>query len=270
MRRGLAATRQQAQDAVEAGRVLVAGARADKASRLVGTDQAVVIVGPPPRFVSRGGEKLDAALDRFGVDVTGRRAVDAGASTGGFTDCLLQRGVSHVYAVDVGHGQLDVRLRHDARVSVLERTNVRDLTVDRLGALTGEEPDPVHLVTADLSFISLATVASPLVGLVVDEGGDLVVLVKPQFEAGRADVSRGKGVVRDPALWRGALDRVLCALFDAGTGIMGVMASPLVGHSGNAEFLVHAVTGTGRRTATVPADQVDAAVADAIAATGGR
>jgi 23S rRNA (cytidine1920-2'-O)/16S rRNA (cytidine1409-2'-O)-methyltransferase len=229
--------------------VLVAGTQADKPARQVAPDEPIVLQGPPQPFVSRGGQKLDAALTRFAVAPLGRRILDAGASTGGFTDCLLQRGASHVYAVDVGHGQLDQRLRHDQRVTVLERVNVRTLTTEILAAA---DPDfePCSLVTADLSFISLLTVVPVLCGPIGHPGADLVLLVKPQFEAGRTVVARGRGVVRDPQVWLSTLERVTSALVDAGTGIMGVMVSPLTGPAGNVEFLVHARKGAA-------ADQVD-------------
>ncbi|HTU39716.1 MAG TPA: TlyA family RNA methyltransferase, partial [Acidimicrobiales bacterium] len=211
VRRGLVPTRQEAQAAIAARSVLVAGAPADKAARLVAADEPLVVLGPPSRYVSRGGEKLAAALDRFAVAVDGRRALDAGASTGGFTDCLLQRGAAHVYAVDVGHGQLDPSVRADPRVSVLERVNARTLDATVLRAADpGFEPCP--LVVADLSFISLRAVVPALAGDVAAPGADLVLLVKPQFEVGRAAASRGKGVVRDPALWLGALEGVASAL----------------------------------------------------------
>ena len=242
MRRGLVESRPEAQAAVAAGLVLVSGAPAEKAARLVAPDEPVVLLGPPSPFVGRGGHKLDAALDRFPVEVRDRHALDAGASTGGFTDCLLQRGAAHVYAVDVGHGQLHPALRDDSRVTVLERTNVRTLTpADLRAADPAFEPCP--LVVADLSFISLRSVVPALAGPVSAPGADFVLLVKPQFEAGRAAVSRGKGVVRDPALWLGALEGVASALHDAGTGIMGAMASPLTGSAGNVEFLLHARRG---------------------------
>jgi 23S rRNA (cytidine1920-2'-O)/16S rRNA (cytidine1409-2'-O)-methyltransferase len=186
--------------------------------------------------VGRGGEKLDAAVDRFGVTVDRRRALDAGASTGGFTDCLLQRGASSVAAVDVGHGQLHERLRQHPRVAVEERTNIRDVTVERLG---GE----VDVSVADLSFISLTVVAPVLVGL-TRAGGDLVVLVKPQFEAGRREASRGRGVIRSPEVWSRALESVIDAFESSGATIMGLMVSPLRGASGNVEFLLHARRGT--------------------------
>jgi len=221
----------------------VAGSPADKAARLVAPDEAIVVLGPPARFVSRGGEKLDAALNTFSVTVEDRRVLDAGASTGGFTDCLLQRGARHVYAVDVGHGQLDQRLRTDPRVTVLERLNARTLT----GAVVQQlDPafEPCQLVTADLSFISLTTVVPALVGSIGTDDADLVVLVKPQFEAGRPAVSKGRGVVRDPEVWLAALEKVTSALQAAGTGIMGAMVSPLTGPAGNVEYLLHARKGT--------------------------
>ena len=223
-----------------------------------------MLVGPAPRYVSRGGEKLDAALTRFAVAVAGRHALDAGASTGGFTDCLLQRGAARVYALDVGHGQLDASLRADPRVTVLERVNARTLSE---AVLRDADPDyaPCPLVVADLSFISLRTVVPALAGPVAAPGADLVLLVKPQFEAGRAAVSRGRGVVRDPQEWRAALAGVTSALHDAGTGIMGAMASPLIGPAGNVEFLVHA-----RKGHAAPASgEVTALLSAAVSEAGG-
>jgi 23S rRNA (cytidine1920-2'-O)/16S rRNA (cytidine1409-2'-O)-methyltransferase len=210
----------------------VGGAPAEKASRLVAPEEPLRIAGDGPRFVSRGGEKLDAALEHFGVDVRGRAAVDLGASTGGFTDCLLQRGATRVVAVDVGRGQLHQRLRDDPRVTVLERTNVRHLTPDRL------EGGRFPVVTADLSFISLRTVASNLVALAAP-GGDVVVLVKPQFEAGRAEASRGRGVIRDPDVWDRVVADVAAAFTGEGSDMIGTMRSPLTGADGNVEFLMH-------------------------------
>ncbi len=201
---------------------------------MVSESEPVVVVEDSRRFVSRGGDKLDAALERFGVDVSGRRCLDAGASTGGFTHCLLRRGAAAVVAVDVGYGQLDPALRGDARVEVLERTNVRALGPADVGGHRFE------VVVADLSFISLATVAPVLAGALAAPGADIVVLVKPQFEAGRAEVSRGRGVIRDPEVRRGALVRVASALTSQGATIMGAMASPLLGPAGNAEFFLHA------------------------------
>jgi 23S rRNA (cytidine1920-2'-O)/16S rRNA (cytidine1409-2'-O)-methyltransferase len=222
---------------------------------MVAPHEPVELTGPGPRFVGRGGEKLDAALARFGVDVEGKRALDAGASTGGFTDCLLQRGASEVVAVDVGYGQLHERLRADGRVVVRERTNVRDLAPGDLGEL-------FPLVVADLSFISLRTVAEALVGQ-ADPGADLVLLVKPQFEAGRAEAAKGRGVIRDPGVWKRALRDVSAALAAAGAAIMGAMASPLRGADGNVEFLLHA-----RRAApgVSPPPDLDTLIAEALAA----
>lgn len=251
VRRGLVVSRQQAQVAVAGHLVLVGGVVADKPSRLVSPDEPVVLQKTPSRFVSRGGDKLDAALRHFSVAVAGRRALDVGASTGGFTDCLLRSGAASVHALDVGRGQLDPRLRGDPRVSVHEGVNVRHATLELLGA-PGRAEEPFDLVTADLSFISL-TVVVPVLASLVRAGGDLVLLVKPQFEASRADVSRGRGVVRDPALWRRALERVGSALVASGTGIMGVMASPLLGAAGNAEFFVHAVHAAHASAGPAPA-----------------
>jgi 23S rRNA (cytidine1920-2'-O)/16S rRNA (cytidine1409-2'-O)-methyltransferase len=219
----------------------------------VSPDEPIVVHGPPPRFVSRGGEKLDPALDRFAIEVAGRRAVDLGASTGGFTDCLLQRGVAHVVAVDVGYGQLHERVRRDPRVEVRERTNVRDLAPGGLGAAA-------DLVVGDLSFISLRTVLPAVVPL-ARPGADLVLLVKPQFEAGRQEAARGKGVISDPAIWRRVLEEVCAALVTHGAAIMGAMASPLTGADGNVEFLLHARTAPAQPQVATP-DLVDAALAE--------
>jgi 23S rRNA (cytidine1920-2'-O)/16S rRNA (cytidine1409-2'-O)-methyltransferase len=213
--------------------VLVAGAPITKPARLVAPGDAVVVAGPPPPFVGRGGEKLAAALDRFAIGVAGRIALDAGASTGGFTDCLLQRGATRVVAVDVGRAQLHDRLRRDPRVDSRERTDIRAVVADAVGG-------PFPLVVADLAFISLRRVVPSLLGLAAP-GGDLVLLVKPQFEAGRAEVSRSRGVIRDPLVWRRALEGVGDALSERGAAIMDVMSSPIRGADGNVEFLIHAV-----------------------------
>jgi 23S rRNA (cytidine1920-2'-O)/16S rRNA (cytidine1409-2'-O)-methyltransferase len=201
--------------------------------------------------VSRGGEKLDAGLDGFGIDVEDRRAIDVGASTGGFTDCLLQRGASAVVALDVGRGQLHERLRDDPRVTVVERTNVRSAAAADLGG-------PADLVVADLSFISLRTVAEALLGL-ARPGADLVLLVKPEFEAGRSTVSQGRGVVRDSAVWRDVLEDVVAAFASRGATIMGCMTSPLRGADGNVEFLLHVAAPGDDRAPSAPVD-LDAVV----------
>jgi 23S rRNA (cytidine1920-2'-O)/16S rRNA (cytidine1409-2'-O)-methyltransferase len=258
VRRGLVASRERAREEIAAGRVTVGGAPALTPARLVQAGEAVLVADGGGRYVSRGGEKLAAALDTFAIDVAGRDALDAGASTGGFTDCLLHRGAARVTAVDVGRGQLHERLRHDRRVRVVERTSVRHLTLASLS-----RPDePFDLVVADLSFISLRLVAEALVGL-SDRDADLVVLVKPQFEAGRRDADRGRGVISDPAVWRRALEEVGAAFAGAGAAMMGLMVSPLLGSKGNVEFLAHLVAG-GPGASRGPVDL--AAVVDAAAA----
>lgn len=234
VRRQLVESRTDAARAIEAGRVLVNGAIADKASRQVHAGDAVVLSGPPARYVSRGGEKLDAALAAFDLDVTGLRALDAGASTGGFTDCLLQRGAAHVVALDVGHGQLHPRIRGDQRVTVLERFHIRDASPAAIGG-------QVQIVTADLSFISLRRVLPALVAA-CEPGGHLVLLVKPQFEAGRVEVARGHGVITDPSIHERVIGEVETALTAAGCTVLAWTDSPITGGDGNREFLVHAIT----------------------------
>ena len=249
VRRGLAGSRAEAQEAVRAGTVLVRGTQATKSTTLVGADDPLVLAGPGRRYVSRGGEKLAAALDAFAVDPSGRDCLDAGASTGGFTDCLLQRGARHVVAVDVGYGQLAWELRTDERVTVLDRTNVRALDLTAL-------PYRPSLVTADLSFISLRSAIGPLLAA-ADPRADLVLLVKPQFEAGRREVGP-RGVIADPEVWERAIDDVAVAVRGAGASAVGVIASPIRGPAGNVEFLLHAIAG-----GTAPALDVGAAIAAA-------
>jgi 23S rRNA (cytidine1920-2'-O)/16S rRNA (cytidine1409-2'-O)-methyltransferase len=199
---------------------------------MVRADEPVNVLGTGPRFVSRGGEKLAAALRDLDVPVDGARAVDVGASTGGFTDCLLQHGAREVVALDVGYGQLHERLRADDRVVVRERTNIRHLGRGDLG-------DPFDVVVADLSFISLRLVVPNLLAL-ASPGAHVAVLVKPQFEAGRRAAARGRGVVHDPEAWREALHRVCDTFVAHGAAIMGGMVSPIRGADGNVEFLLHA------------------------------
>ena len=237
--------------------MLVAGAPATKSSRLVAPDEPIVVAGPPARFVGRGGEKLAAALDGFSIDVTDLLVLDAGSSTGGFTDCVLQAGARRVIAVDVGRGQLHQRLRVDPRVEVRERTNIRSLAPGDLG-------DLVDLVVADLSFISLRTVTPALLGLVRPEG-DLVLLVKPQFEAGRQEASKNRGVITDPDVWQRVLREVSGTLGDHGTAIMGLMTSPLRGADGNVEFLLHGRAATD----PPPAVSLDAQIAAVVATASG-
>ena len=254
VRRGLTASRERAQADIASGRVLVGGTIAVKAARLVDPGEPIVIQGPGPRFVSRAGDKLDGALERFAVDVVGLRVLDAGASTGGFSDCLLQRGAARIVAVDVGYGQLHERVSGDPRVRVMDRTNVRHLDA----AVVGE---PIDLVTADLSFISLRLVVDALLSVLEGEG-QVVSLVKPQFEAGREIVARGRGLVDDPVVWAAVLDEVTSAFEARGAAIMGVMVSPITGAEGNVEFLLHARL--GGVPGSTRSDLVQAAVAEAV------
>ncbi|OGT27830.1 MAG: hypothetical protein A2Z17_00395 [Gammaproteobacteria bacterium RBG_16_66_13] len=224
--RGLAESRSAAQSLVLAREVRVDGQTAAKSSQLVSPETQLEVM-EPPAFVSRGGEKLKAALESFGLEVIGKRCADVGASTGGFTDCLLQRGAARVFAIDVGHGILLWKLRQDPRVVVLERTNVRYLP-----ALESA----VDLVTIDVAFISLRLVLPVVVGWLAPDG-DVVALVKPQFEAGREAVGKG-GVVRDSAVHRRVLDSTVAAMQAAGLGVQAVLRSPLRGPKGNVEFLM--------------------------------
>jgi 23S rRNA (cytidine1920-2'-O)/16S rRNA (cytidine1409-2'-O)-methyltransferase len=223
-------SRSEAARAIDSGRVMVKGMPAQRAAALVDPAAPITIAGAPSRFVSRGGDKLDSALDRLDVTVAGRRWLDAGASTGGFTDCLLQREASAVIALDVGYGQLDWRLRGDPRVHVLERVNVR--SVDH-----GVLPWRAEAVVADLSFISLTLVLANLISL-AKPGADFVLLVKPQFELDPDSVGKG-GVVRDPDLWRRSMQRVIAAAHAVGLGVAGATASQLPGPAGNREFFLH-------------------------------
>jgi 23S rRNA (cytidine1920-2'-O)/16S rRNA (cytidine1409-2'-O)-methyltransferase len=234
VRRGLVTSRTDAARSIELRRVLVNGAVAEKSSRLVSAADAVIVTGEPARFVSRGGLKLDAALEAFALDVTDVVALDAGASTGGFTDCLLQRGARLVVALDVGHGQLHPKIRNDRRVVVIERTNIRDVGLERF-------PERPTVVVADLSFISLTKVVGVLARLVAP-GGDLVLLVKPQFEAGRQEVSRGHGIITDPDVHDRVRDEVAAALAEQGCTVVDWTDSPITGTDGNREFLVHATS----------------------------
>ncbi len=221
----MAVSRAVAQRVIAAGEVLVNGALVDKAGAQVRTEAEITLKAKPP-YVSRGGEKLAAALDRFPVAVADAVVADIGASTGGFTDCLLQHGASKVYAIDVGYGQLAWSLRQDARVVVMERVNARYLE-----AL----PEPVSLIVSDVSFISLRLIYATVVEW-LQPGGEVVSLIKPQFEAGRGQVGKG-GVVRDPKVHQHVLERVVEAMAGFGLGLRGLMASPLLGPAGNVEFL---------------------------------
>ena len=226
LERGLFDSREQARAAVLAGEVRADGRPVSKPGMQV-SEAVELIVLARPRFVSRGGEKLDHALDRFGLDVAGRSVVDIGVSTGGFTDCLLQRGAARVIGVDVGYGQIDYRLRVDPRVVLLERTNARYLT-----AL----PVPVSMAVIDVSFISLRKVLGPVRDL-IEPGGEIVALVKPQFEAERGEVGKG-GIVRDPLTHARVIGRVVRWCVTHGLRVRGLTISPILGGEGNREFLI--------------------------------
>ena len=232
VRRGLAPSRERAQADIAAGRVTVGGAPATKASRMVDASEAVLVHGPPPKFVSRAGAKLEGAVEHCALQdiVAGARVLDAGASTGGFTDCVLQYGASEVVAVDVGHNQLHEKLESDPRVHSIERTNLRTVDPAQLGPV-------VDLVVGDLSFISLSLVLDTL-GAAAAPGAVYVLLVKPQFEAGRTEVSKGKGIIDNPLIWRRVLSEVSAALLERNAAIMGVMVSPITGSDGNVEFIL--------------------------------
>lgn len=238
--RGLAESRAKAQALIMAGQVRVAGQTTLKPATAIPPD-SVLTVDSGPRFVSRGGEKLEGALNAFAMDVTGLTCADVGSSTGGFTDCLLQRGAAKVYAIDVGKGILHWKLRNDPRVVVMEETNAR--FVESL-------PEDMSLVTVDASFISLK-ILLPVIkkwffrlssfsdeGKTKEERRDIIALIKPQFEAGKKDVSRGDGVIRDPEIHRQVLTDVLNYAKEEGFVIQGLIRSPLLGPKGNAEFLV--------------------------------
>lgn len=238
VRRGLARSREQAVELVTAGRVRVAGQTAGKAATQVAMSAPIVVteVATGPAYVSRGGHKLAGALEAFtGLSVAGRWCLDAGASTGGFTDVLLRAGAVHVVAVDVGYGQIAWSLRTDDRVTVVERVNVRELTLDHVGGRTAE------LVVGDLSFISLRLVLAPI-QRVMTAGADYVMMVKPQFEVGKDRVGAG-GVVRDPALRAEAVSEVARHAGTLGLGVRGVTASPLPGPSGNVEYFLWLTAG---------------------------
>jgi 23S rRNA (cytidine1920-2'-O)/16S rRNA (cytidine1409-2'-O)-methyltransferase len=227
VQRGLCPSREKAQRVIMAGEVFSAGTRMDKASQLVEND-APLEVRAADRYVGRGGHKLEAALRHFAIDPTGWTCLDVGASTGGFTDCLLQHGAAKVYALDVGHGQLDWKIRNDPRVVVMEHCNARHLQ-------TGDLPEKVRLAVADVSFISLTLVLPPVAGLLTD-GGMVVALIKPQFELSRGEVGRG-GIVRDDALRQKAVEKIRDFAAGCGWTWGGVTDSPIAGADGNREFL---------------------------------
>ena len=231
--RGLVDTRARAKAVIMAGTVYVAGERVDKAGALVKDDVEIVLKGETLKYISRGGFKLEAALDAFGVDASGKTAVDIGSSTGGFTDCLLQRGASKVYAIDAGRGQLDWKLRNDPRVVSMEKFNARYLKPEDIGG------ELVGIAVIDVSFISLTKIIPPAVG-VLAPGGVLVALIKPQFEVGKGEVGKG-GIVRDEAKRKEVVDKITNFVSGLGMDVKGVVESPITGADGNVEYLICAV-----------------------------
>ncbi|MGV8075003.1 MAG: TlyA family RNA methyltransferase [Syntrophobacteraceae bacterium] len=230
--RGLVQSRERALALILAAKVLVDGSKVTKAGQKVPDDCNLELLGTDLPFVSRGGLKLDHAIKEFKLDVGGLTAMDVGASTGGFTDCLLQHGARRVYAIDVGYGQLAWKIRQDTRVVVLERQNIRYIPADLV-------PEPIQIATVDTSFISLKIVIPALMPF-LDAGAKLIALIKPQFEAGRAHVGKG-GVVRDPELRREVCDSITEFCLALGFEILGVIPSPILGAKGNREFLLSAI-----------------------------
>ena len=235
MRRGLIASSSQAREAIDAGEVIVGGVFASSPSRLVSPDEPVRLMPPAPRFASRGGIKLDAAIDTFGISVHAQRALDVGSSTGGFTSCLLQKGVGEVVAVDVGRCQFRENLSGDKRVVLMERTDIRNLTLDMVGG------SGFGLIVVDVAFVSLTKVLTKLIQELALPLADLILLIKPQFELAHAEVSKGKGVIRDEKLWYKSLCKVAESLSANGANLVDGMVSPITGASGNVEFFFHAV-----------------------------
>ena len=262
--RGLASSRARAQALILGGRIRTGrgdGARLDrKAGEAVDPDLEIELVAREP-YVSRGGHKLAAALDAWGMDPAGRICLDVGSSTGGFTDVLLQRGAARVYALDVGRGQLAESLRADRRVVSMERTNARTITARTL-------PEAVSLAAIDVSFISLGLILGPVTSAFGAGGGDIVALVKPQFEAGREEVHGG--VVRDPAIHRSTIERAVRAAEAAGLQPLDVIASPILGPEGNREFLVHLLVGPGDLGAAGAANGLSDRIAAAASPREGR
>ena len=224
--KGLLPSREQAQRAIMAGNVMIGTRIAAKPSELL-DEQAAITVKPTRKYVGRGAFKLEAALDDFAIDVRGKNALDVGASTGGFTDCLLQRGAEKVYAVDVGHGQLDWKLRNDSRVIVLEKLNARFLSHEHV-------PEPVEVCVIDVSFISL-TLILPNAFALINSTGVILALIKPQFELQRSEVGKG-GIVRDPTLHQKAQDKIVAFVTDLGHMVTGIVPSAIKGTDGNQEF----------------------------------
>ena len=260
VRRELAPSREQAQRWIADRQVTVNGAIAQKAASMVAPGDAVEVLAPPPRFVGRGGEKMLGALEQFSIDPTGLRCIDVGSSTGGFTDCLLQEGAASVVAVDVGRAQLHDRLRRDDRVDVHEQTDIRSVDPARIGA-------PFDLVVIDVSFIGLDQILDVIVSLLADDGG-VIALVKPQFEAGRQEANKGRGIIRDPAIWERVLQENAAAVSARSLPILGVGISPIKGGAGkadgNVEFFLH-LGGARVVDGALASPAVDAAIKHAVA-----
>ena len=239
LERGLASSRERAQALILAGKVLVGGQKTEKAGTAVDAEAEIRLLGADLKYVGRGGLKLEKALAHWQIEVAGKVCLDVGASTGGFTDCLLQHGAARVIAVDTGHGQIDFRLRQDARVRLLEKTNARYLTRDQLGEVA-------DFIAMDVSFISATLVIPAIVAAAFPEspeerrGRQMVVLVKPQFEVGRGQVGKG-GIVRDDAAQQGAIEKVRLALLAQNCSQTDVIESPILGAEGNREFLLYSV-----------------------------
>ncbi len=236
LERGIATSRERAQALILAGKVLVNGQKIEKAGAGVEAAADLRLLGEDLKYVSRGGLKLEEALKHWQIDVAGTACLDVGTSTGGFTDCLLQRGAGRVIAVDTGHGQIDFRLRQDARVRLLEKTNARYLTPPQLG-------EAIDLVVMDVSFISATLVLPAVIAAAFPElserrGRKIIVLVKPQFEAGREQVGKG-GIIRDPTVQKAAVEKVRHALLQLGCNRTDVIESPILGGEGNREFLLY-------------------------------
>ncbi len=264
VRRELAPSREQAQRWIAERQVTVNGAIAQKPASMVAPSDAVEVLAPPPRFVGRGGEKMLGALEQFGVDPTGLRCIDVGSSTGGFTDCLLQEGAASVVAVDVGRAQLHDRLRRDDRVDVHEQTDIRSVDPGRIGA-------PFDLVVIDVSFIGLDQILDVIVSLLADDGGvdgGVIALVKPQFEAGREEASKGRGIIHDPAVWERVLAENVAAAAERSLPVLGVGLSPIKGGAGkadgNVEFFLH-LGGRNRVADALTADEIDAGIKHVVA-----
>ena len=253
VKRGLVETREKAKTTLMAGLVLVNGQKIDKAGTMVKEDAEIRVLGDALPYVSRGGLKLEKAMETFEISMEGKVAADIGASTGGFTDCALQRGAAKVFAIDVGYGQLAWKLRSDPRVVNMERTNIRYVRPEDIGEL-------LDFASVDVAFISLTKVLEPAKGLLKDTG-EIVALIKPQFEAGRGNVGK-KGVVRDPEVHRSVIREVLAYSREIGFSPKGLTFSPIKGPEGNIEYLVHLVQ-SGESSDAVPEETIDAVVDEA-------